>query len=83
MLPLQDAAHEESEKKGDAADVAPHINCGQWWQWETSFYLPWFLCMQAADTLLPMTTSKALPSETVDVSADDRRESAMGGNTVR
>jgi hypothetical protein len=83
MLALQGAAHEESEKKREAADVTPHISCGQWWQWQTSFYLRCFLCMQAADIFLPMTTSKALPSETVAVSADDRKEPAMGSNTVR
>jgi len=39
--------------------------------------------MQAAYILLPMMTSKALPSETMAVSADDRKEPAMGSNTVR
>ena len=83
MLTLRGAAHEGSEKKGDAADVTPHISSGQWWQWQTSFYLRCFLCIQAADIFLPMTTSKALPSETVAESADDSKEPAMGSNTVR
>jgi len=48
-----------------------------------STYVRCFLCVQAADILLQMTTSKVRPSEPVAVSADDRREPAMGGNTVR
>ena len=82
ILTQQGAAHKESEKKHDATDVTPHIRPGQWCQWQASFYLRCFLFIQAADILLPMTTSKALPNELVAVSADDRRKPAMGGNTV-
>jgi hypothetical protein len=85
MLAIQGAAHKVYEEKREAADVTParpprSVLAVR--ETETSFYLRCFLCLQAGD-IPPMTTTKVVPIETVAVTADDRREPAMGGNTVR